>query len=599
MTSVYSNVADKDGDTMNQYDYEYEYDYDDQAEQEWDDFFGLSEDDIEWLTSPTHSEEEWKERAKKEWLRVGYTEQEIDSLFTYDSITHQYYPGEKLKTRWDNRNRIKEKLLNLYLEAISLGVDDVFEDIVSDVVASVITDEEAEMYAFEVDSSTVDEDDDVTWREADHFNRIQLLSSNGFPIINFDSPSTRNIDTSHTIDGIKYAECDTLYHRGEEIGLFYDEISDFAKCVPHERHVEELLKIVTEHNIPLLLMYWEKDNKPIWEVYHNGEFVRQQPTMYSYEGYVYDQKRISRMSELTKEGETDIGILQQALIELNKEAEKMANRDEQQVRINENTQMHAELTEIVSKMQQQYKQLGFTFSQVNINNDGLDEMSHQSVCAALDSFAETIAPGLVASAYEEKARQVYPFYPNVSQSSQRYLLTAIALEEHLTAEHYDICPLYFELCRVFENELDVRIFSEYISKLVSIKDSPAAQWGGKEYCFKKIRELVSNAQNPNDRVFIPEKIKVTALHKVNTNIDKASIYQTILLDMLREKKFKVDLIEKEADFYQNCSYVEKRNKFVHPDDSLDAVALQAELEKIKKNTLRRLDWLIKATNPMK
>lgn len=577
---------------------QHEYEYNDQAEQEWDDFFGLSEDDIEWLTSPTHSEEEWKERAKKEWLRVGYTEQEIDNLFTYDSKTHEYYPGEKLKARWDNKKRIREKLMNLYLEAISLGVDDVFEDMVSDVVISVISDEEEELYASEHSFSEV-EDDDITWREAQHFERIQLLEFYGLPIVNYDSPITRNIDTSHTIDGVKYQSCDTLYHRGEEIGLFYDEITDLNKSVPHERHVEELLKVVTRHGIPLLLMYWEKDNKPIWEVYHNGEFVRQQATMYSYEGYIYDQNRILRLSELTKEGETDIGILQQALIELNKETEQISIREEQQVRINENTQMHAELAEIVSKMQQQYKQLGFTFSHVSITPDGLDEISQQSICDALDSFADTIVPGLVASTYEKKARTVYPFYPDVSESSQRYLLTAIALEEHLTAEHYDICPLYFELCRVFENELDIRIFSEYISKLLSIKDSPAAQWGGKEYCFKKIRELVSNAQNPNDRVFVPEKIKVTALHKVNTNTDKASVYQTILLDMLREKKFKVDLIEKESDYYQNCSYVEKRNKFVHPDDSLDAAALQAELEKIKKNTIKRLDWLIKATKPAK
>ena len=577
--------------------HEYEYDYNDQAEQEWDAFGGLSEEYIDWITS-THTEEEWKERAKRDWLQCGYTEEEIDSLFIYDATTHQYYAGEKLQARWDNKKRIREKLMNLYLEAISLGLGDAFEDMVSDVVTSVISDEEEEMYASEHSFSEL-EDDDITWREAEHLQRIQLLSFNGFPIVNFDSPTTRNIDTSHTIDGVKYQSCDTLYHRGEEIGLFYDEITDLNKFVPHERHIEELLKVAATHGFPLLLMYWEKDNKPIWEVYLNGEFVRQQATMYSYEGYIYDQNRISRLSELTKDGEADIGILQHALIELNKEAEQISIREEQQVRINENTQMHAELAEIVSKMQQQYKQLGFTFSQVSITPDGLDEISQQSICAALDSFADTIAPGLVASTYEEKARKVYPFYSDVSESSQRYLLTAIALEEHLTTEHYDICPLYFELCRVFENELDIRIFSEYIGKLLSIKDSPVAQWGGKEYCFKKIRELVSNAQNPNDRVFVPEKIKVTALHKVNSNTDKASVYQTILLDMLREKKFKVDLIEKESDYYQNCSYVEKRNKFVHPDDSLDAAALQAELEKIKKNTIKRLDWLIKATKPPK
>ena len=517
-----------------------------------------------------HTDEEWKEHAKKEMLESGCPEEDLEKYFYYDSETHEYYHNEEGKKYTDNYSRLDEKWNNFFREAEAMGMAASFPG-----------------NPFMNQPNSQEESVNT------EYARLSSLSHRGLAAATFDSPSVRDIDTSYAIDGIKHDGCTMLYHNGEEVGVFYDDCSDFAKPAPHERHVEELLKIVTKHDISLLLIYWENNGKPIWEVYLNGKFVRQQSTVYSYDGYVYDKKKMSRMAELK---DADIGSIQKALMELNKEAEELVYLDEKKIRIDENTRTHAEWADVVSKMQQKYQQVGFVVSLLNTDADNeLDEKSRNAICAALDSFSETIVPGLVASVYEEKAKKIYPFYPKVALSSQRYLLTAVALEEHLTAEHYDICPLYIELCRVFENELDIRIFSEYIGILVRSKDAIIDQKSGKFNCFRTIREQIAKASGLDARIFVPEQVKVASLHLVDKDYDKASVYQTILRNLLEEKQFDLKVLTRKADFEENRKYVGNRNRFTHPDDELDAAELQKELQSIKEQTNARMEWLIEAT----
>lgn len=81
--------------------------------------------------------------------------------------------------------------------------------------------------------------------------------------------------------------------------------------VSHERHVDNLLKVVSKNKVYLLLIYFEKDGQPTWEMYYKGRFIRQQSTVYTYEGYLYDKKKMVRIYELSKGTETDIGLLLQ------------------------------------------------------------------------------------------------------------------------------------------------------------------------------------------------------------------------------------------------------------------------------------------------
>ena len=581
----------------------------------WDEYYGMSEEDLDWYTTD-HTDAEWEGKRRTELLEKGYKEEDIDEYYSFDAARHLYFPNEKLIQRKEYLRGIAQKMKNLYVEALSLNVGDEFQRFFEEAISSIgvevaDVDEDALRRDFpHLFRSEPDEDDLEYWEamegipeetaeEAEksytHLERVRFLHDRGLGIVNFDSAETYDVESAHFIDDVEY-KADTLYYGGKGIGLFYDEYSEDKKYVPHDRHVEELLKTVAEYNIPLLLIYWERENEPIWEIYIDGKYVRQQPAMYSYKGYEYDKKMMSRMAELK---DADIGSVQKALMELRTEAEGIYYPEESAIRIAEIEKKHDELAQIVAMMQQKYEQLGFVFSQVNTTDDGLDEMSHRSVCDALDSFADTIAPGLAAAAYEEKAKKVYPFYSDVAASSQRYLRTAIALEEHLTEDHYDICPLYFELCRVFENELDIRIFSEYIAKLLSRQDFYATQWGGKEEHFNHIRNMLSRDDKHIDNLFIPERIKVGALHMVNTDKDRASVFQMLLLDLLREKRYQISLLEKESEFHKNKEYVGSRNKFVHPDDKLDAAALHKELETIKKQTRERMKWLIDATQTQK
>lgn len=561
-------ITDKDGEIMNG--------YTDEELKELEEMIALEElieeereearAALDFYNQP-HTDEEWKEHAKKEMLESGCPEEDLEKYFYYDSESHEYCKNEEGKRYTDNYCMLEEMRNNFFRKAISLGMEGAFE-------GNPFDDQEDEY---------VDSD----------FARLNNLQYRGLSAVPVNSPQVRYVDTSYTIDGTKHDGCTMLYHNGEEIGVYYDDCGNFAEPVPHERQVEELLKIVSKYNIPLLLIYWENDGTPTWEVYIDGKFVRQQSAVYSYQGYIYDKKKMSRMAELK---DADIGSIQKALMELNKEAEDLVYLDEKKIRIDENTRTHAEWADVVTKMQQKYQQVGFVVSLLNTDADNeLDEKSRNAICSALDSFSETIVPGLVASVYEEKAKKIYPFYPKVALSSQRYLLTAVALEEHLTAEHYDICPLYIELCRVFENELDIRIFSEYIGILVRSKDDIIDQKSGKFNCFRTIREQVSKANGLDARIFVPEQVKVASLHLVDKDYDKASVYQTILRDLLEEKQFDLKVLTRKTDFEENRKYVGNRNRFTHPDDELDAAELQKELQSIKEQTNARMEWLIKAT----
>lgn len=417
------------------------------------------------------------------------------------------------------------------------------------------------------------------------------------------------VDESYIIDGTEHHHYEMLYHHGELIGVYCDECSSYVTPAPHERHVEELLKIVKKHNIPLLLMYWDNDGLPTWEIYIDGKFVRQQTTPYTYDGFVYDKNKMSRMAALS---EADIGSRQKALMELSIEASGIVYKDEHKIRVAETKQEHAKLAEEASRLQKEHQQLVSVFRKLNASaGDVFDEEYRNSACAALDTFSETIVPGLIASAYEEKAKKIYPFYPKVALSSQRYLLTAVALEEHLTAEHYDICPLYIELCRVFENELDIRIFSEYTNELLNLKEFKLQQGDHDEPCYRIIQQSVvkarrekaqkkkekNNTKAAKDeiKVFVPERMKIKSLYKVEDDIGAESICQTRLLYFLKARQYKLEEFTDKTKFDAAYEYVENRNRFTHPDDKSDAADLQKELQSIKEQTNARMEWLIEAT----
>ena len=556
-----------------------------------------------------HTDEEWKEFAIQSWLESGCSKEDLEKYYYYDSETHDFYPTEFGKEQRDLRARFAEKRKKLYFEAMALGID---VDFLAKTFGSPVrdVDEESSQTDFNQDALLAQYYEDMpSWDDGMDLTRLSALQDGRLSAVNFDSPTVISIDDSYIIDGTEHKNYTMLYHDGDLIGVYCDECSSYVTPAPHERHVEELLKITKKNNIPLLLMYWDNDGHPTWEIYIDGKFVRQQTTPYTYDGFVYDKNKMSRMAALS---EADIGSRQKALMELSIEASGIVYDDEHKIRVAETKQEHAKLAEEASRLQKEHQQLVSVFRKLNASaGDVFDEEYRNSACAALDSFSETIVPGLIASAYEEKARKAYPFYSKVALSSQRYLLTAVALEEHLTAEHYDICPLYIELCRVFENELDIRIFTEYTNELLNLKEFKIEQGDYDEPCYRIIQQSIVKARREKAqkkkvknktkaakneiRVFVPEKMKIKSLYKVEDDIGAESVCQTRLLQFLKARRYKLEEFTDTLKFDAACEYVENRNRFTHPDDELDAAELQKELKSIKEQTNARMDWLIKAT----
>ena len=551
---------------------------------------------IEWYES-LKTDEDWLEYRTLELMDAGFSEEEIGSLFYYDSEARCFYPTAEMMEQWDNERQWFQEDRSYYLEAIAKGRRNPFPNINFDECQNNV---EKEVCAEQIEPLSPEENQ-AKIRMYSHMERLSLLYKHGLEATNVkSSENSRLIDSSYTIDGHRYNNCVTLFHNTKELGLFYDEFSFPGNYVSHERHVDNLLKVVSKNKVYLLLIYFEKDGQPTWEMYYKGRFIRQQSTVYTYEGYLYDKKKMVRIYELSKGTETDIGLLLQALYQLNNEAKEIANYEERQIRVAENERQHTALTELVSKMQQHAAKADAVFHLEKLNGD-LTEEKRDAFYAHLDSVADTI-PEVVAIKYEQMARDTYDFYDNVSASSQRFLRTAVALEESLTADHHDICPLYFELCRVFENELDIRIFSEYIAILLNnsgLEDKKRDNDG----CFLKIQELVSkvfvNPSNADGKVFVPEKTKISSLYKVKFNRESAAKYQRTLLSLLEKKGYNIDLLSRTSDYRKNCDYVDMRNKYVHPDHNMDAAEALAELGNIKKQTTSRLGWLIKATEQSK
>ena len=159
--------------------------------------------------------------------------------------------------------------------------------------------------------------------------------------------------------------------------------------------------------------------------------------------------------------------------------------------------------------------------------------------------------------------------------------------------------------------MDIRIFSEYTNELLNLKEFKLQQGDHDEPCYRIIQQSVvkarrekaqqkkekNNTKAAKDeiKVFVPERMKIKSLYKVEDDIGAESICQTRLLYFLKARQYKLEEFTDKTKFDAAYEYVENRNRFTHPDDKSDAADLQKELQSIKEQTNARMEWLIEAT----
>lgn len=557
------------------------------------------------------NEREEYESAYLELLDGGFTEEEIEKWFVYSSIQKAFVPTAEYQQRLDIIRRLREKEWNLYLEAEAAGVGELFlpERIKKEREQQQIDWENEELQqAYEEEQTqngTVvetlleeypDVPDEACYNEELelHQGRISDLDKLGFNAI----PTADNYQTfSYSLHGYEYRDCESLYHADQLLGVFFDERYNRGPKISRQEHIDKLLEIVKKEKLRLLLVYWENEGKPVWEVYLGTNYVRKQSNPYSYDGLVFDEEKLADMSKIIEESNgdgIDIGATQRLLLQrVVAASKKIGNREELSIRIEENIRQHGELADLVSLLQMKSSALSQAVQKMSVNGD-ISMEEQQKAYDLLDAYTDSL-PQVAVMDFKNKARDYYrDVFDDLSPSSQMYLTTAAALESVISNEQFDICPVYAELGRVLENELDLRIFSEYIGKLLSLKanENKDIEEKVKGEAFQNIQRLLKRAKTS---LFLPEANKMNALPELIAKKSSTSIFATELNAILEQYKYNKEHLCSPEQNAANQRFVRTRNEHTHPNPNMDMEHELMNLEQFKQETIARLLWLIGAT----
>lgn len=550
------------------------------------------------------SDKAYYDSAYEELLEGGFSEAEIKKWFVYSSEQKAFIPTPEYQKRMDNIRRLREKEENLYLEAVEAGIGELYQS------AYILKKKAQQCSDWEYDEQQQSVNQDGTevkvrvqeeWKAEteSHQNRMATLDMLGL------HPYPTGIDYqsfTYTLYGYEYKDCETLYHYDKLIGIFFDERFSRGPKLSRQEHISRLLKIALDNKLRLVLVYWENEDKPVWEVYVHTIFVRKQSNPYSYDGLVFDEEKLHDMNQIIKDakgGGIDIGRTQQLLLQRIVDAPKrIVNRKELEVRIEENVRQHGELADLVSLMQVKSTALSQAVQKMSVNGD-ISEEEQQKAYDLLDAYTDSL-PQVSIMDFKKRARKYYgEIFDSLSPSSQMYLTTATALESVITDEKYDICPIYAELGRVFENELDLRIFAEYIRTLLTLHREDKIDYAEKIKSdpFRNIRLMLSRVKkdNVNQKLFVPEANKLKTLPELlsaNTNSSSVALPLNEILERYGYRKESLCSSEQNSI---NQDFVATRNEHTHPNPNMNMEQELMNLEMFKQRTVARLAWLVGAT----
>lgn len=554
-----------------------------------------------------HSERSDYDLAYNELIENGFTEEEIAKWFVYSSVQKAFVPTPEYQQRMDSIRRLREKEKNLYWEAVKAGIGELYQ---SEYIESIKNqqqrdwefEEQCQAYERELQQDlSIERENEKGAPEFYYDEELELHQSrlSALDLLGFHAISTADDYRvfSYTIHGYKYSDCESLYHYDKLVGIFFDERYCRGPRLPRQEHIDRLLKIALKHKLRLLLVYWESNEKPVWEVYVHTIFVRKQSNVYSYDGLLFDEEKLYDMNKIIKDAKgsgIDIGEAQKLLLQRVVDApRKIVNREELEVRIEEDVRQHGELADLVSLMQKKSSELSKAVQKMSINGD-ISVEEQQKAYDLLDAYTATL-PQVSVMNFKKQAKKIYnAIFDSLSPSSQMYLTTAAALESVITNENFDICPIYAELGRVLENELDLRIFTEYIHKLKELKRRKNRDIKAKikEGPFQKIQ---NNLRAAGNMVFIPEANKLNALPELLNTTEDGSIFETELNAIIECRGYNKELLCSAEQNKINQQFVKNRNEHTHPNPNMDMEHELMNLEQFKEETIARLSWLIEAT----
>ena len=159
------------------------------------------------------------------------------------------------------------------------------------------------------------------------------------------------------------------------------------------------------------------------------------------------------------------------------------------------------------------------------------------------------------------ANEYNEFWDDLDMNSKEFLITAHYLYDRSKAQATDFSPVIIEYCRVFENELLVKIFKIFIQSQASLSQKPTYQ----NRVFVKIDKAVDDQKNYGG-FFLSSMDMVKILQIMNRFFNEAG-YENNLNLFLRTNGYDTrQLSDRQHFIIPAKDYVDNyRNEAAHPN----------------------------------
>ncbi len=228
------------------------------------------------------------------------------------------------------------------------------------------------------------------------------------------------------------------------------------------------------------------------------------------------------------------------------------------------------------KTQIDLEQLDLEFQELRKKNGELEEIL-QELYANLDKQKAQMQEGDIQY-HRTVCSEIYKdFWDVLDSDSQEFFVTAHYIYDKIKSKKGDFSPVIIEFCRIFENELQAKIYIDYV-EVLSQKNPPIIDLDQK---YSNLSKAVEDKKRKG-KFFLSSTDMINYLAALRTVCSSRGGYNNDMREYLTQRDWDTALLSDEVFEQQSHDYVENyRNEAAHPNMLDEGVAMKCK-EKTKK-----------------
>ena len=226
--------------------------------------------------------------------------------------------------------------------------------------------------------------------------------------------------------------------------------------------------------------------------------------------------------------------------------------------------------------QRDLEQLDQEFQDLRRKNGELEEIL-QELYANLDKQKAQMQEGDIQY-HRMICSDIYKdFWNALDEDSQEFYVTAHYIYDKIKSKKGDFSPVIIEFCRIFENELQAKIYKEYVETL-SQRNPPIIDL---DKSYSNLSKAVDDKKRKG-KYFLSSTDMINYLAALRTVSSSRSGYNHDMREYLSQRDWDTVSLSDESFEQQSHDYVENyRNEAAHPNMMDEKVAMKCK-EKTKK-----------------